>query len=122
MKKIKLTPEQHREVRTRQHTNYKAHIDKLINLCPEVFDRVNPKPLAIGSAEMILSVPGLGLNDDLVSDILTCWCSRREYIRSAHEMRERWNVFGVPVGAIIDWQQKRFDSTYHSMRRKGLYK
>lgn len=110
-----------RDNRNRQHTNYKAHIGRLISLFPEVFDRDNPKPLAIGTAEMLLSVPSLGLDDDLLSDVLTCWCSRREYIRSAHEMRERWNIAGVPVGPIIDWQQKRFDKTYHSMVRKGLY-
>lgn len=104
-----------------QHVNYKAHIGRLIAMFPDVFDRDNPKPLAIGTAELLLSIPSLQMDDDLISDVLACWCSRREYIRSAHEMRERWNVLGVPVGPIIDWQQKRFDSIYHRMNRRGYY-
>lgn len=120
MKKKSESPSA-RDRRRKQHENYKANIGRLISLFPEVFDRNNPKPLAIGTAEMLLSVPSLGLDDDLVSDVLSCWCSRREYIRSAHEMRERWNIANVPVGPIIDWQQKRFDRIYHSMMRRGYY-
>lgn len=110
-----------RDRRTKQHANYKENIDRLIAMFPEVFDRNNPKPLAIGTAEMLLSIPSLKMDDDLLSDVLCCWCGRREYFRSAHEMRERFNVLGVPVGPIIDWQQKRFDRIYHSMMRRGLY-
>ncbi len=110
-----------KERRTAMHRNYKAYIGRLIALFPEVFDRENPKPLAIGTAEMLLSLPALKMDDDLVSDVLACWCSRREYIRAAYQLRERWNVVGVPVGPIIDWQQKRFDNLYRKMLKRGLY-
>lgn len=118
---MKVNPQSARERRNRQHATYKAHIGRLITMFPEVFDRDNPKPLAIGTAELLLSMPSLQMDDDILSDVLACWCSRREYIRAAHEMRERWNVLGVPVGEIEPWQQKKFDARYNSMSKRGLY-
>lgn len=110
-----------RERKQRQHEIYKAHIERLITMFPEVFDRDNPKPLAIGTAEMLLSIPSLQMDDDTLAAVLSCWCSRREYIRAAHQLKQRWNVAGVPVGPIIQWQQSRFDKAFAVMTRRGLY-
>lgn len=110
-----------RQRKQKQHEVYKEHIGRLIALFPEVFDRDAPKPLAIGSAEMLLSMPSLQMDDDTLAAVLGCWCSRREYVRAAHELRQRWNVLGVPVGPIIDWQQQRFDKAFRKMSQRGLY-
>lgn len=106
-------------IKVRNHELYKEKIGILISLFPVVFDKEDPKPLPIGAAEMLLEIPDLGLDDDSLAAVMQCWCSRREYVRSAVRYKARFNFDGSQLCPMKSWELDGFFKRYRAMRIRG---
>lgn len=113
-----------------QYKIYKANINKLIALYPNLFNKEFPLPLAIGIDKLLK--PQLGLSCRQISAVLRCWTNRKEYqfmlcsvygryhidglfseLRTEHSVSERTLKFvrNQKLGDVIEFM-KAFEKRY----------
>lgn len=88
-----------------------ALADQLEQSYPGMFDRENPKPLAIGVFYQVH--PELSDGERrVVQPLLAWWCSRRAYLRACIvEGSQRFNLDGSVAGPVNEGQRQ------HAIRR-----
>lgn len=84
------------------YNRYKANIGKLIAQYPNLFDKKDPKPLAIGMQDLLLGAgsANLGLSRTMIGDCLKVWTNREEYHRAVRQdgaIRYDLNMFHVEL-------------------------
>ena len=85
---------------------YKAHIDKLIELYPEAFNKEYPLPLALGVHKTIQKAvkwPPYRLHA-----VMAIWTSRMEYNLMANTTGKRYSLEGKEVSSISEEHQNQF--------------
>lgn len=95
------------------HLIYKANIDKLIALFPKVFDKEDPLPLAGDIVEALRLIPNLGIDEEDIYHVITCWTARAEYCRAMVNYGWRFSLAGKKIEPIdfdkLDYQLHRLN-------------
>lgn len=68
-------------MKNNQYRVYKANIDKLIQLYPFIFNKKEPKILAIGFYQQLAMDGAHGLTNTVLRSVLMIWTNRHEYLR-----------------------------------------
>lgn len=85
---------------------YKAHIDKLIEKYPAVFNKEYPLPLELGSHKRIKQE--MGWHPQRVHAVLTIWTSRMEYNMMANTVGRRYTLDGEEGSTITKEHSDNF--------------
>lgn len=68
-------------MKNNQYRVYKANIDKLIELYPDIFNKKAPKILAIGFYQQLAMDDAHGFTNTVLRSVLMIWTNRFEYLR-----------------------------------------
>lgn len=84
-----------------QYRVYKANIDKLIELYPNIFNKKAPKPLAIGLYQQLAMDVQVVLTNTVLRAVLMIWTNRFEYLREVIRPNAvRYNLDGSIQGEV----------------------
>ena len=80
----------------------------------EVFDALQPKPLAIGIHTAILA--DLGRDPTVLSRALSYWCSQQRYLTALCANDQRYGLDGLPNGEVTTEQRLHAREVLRRMR------
>lgn len=82
-------------MKNNQYRAYKANIDKLIELYPDIFNKKAPKILAIGLYQQLAMDVQVNLTNTVLRSVLMIWTNRFEYLREVIKPNAvRYNLDG----------------------------
>ena len=88
-------------MKNKQYRVYKANIDKLIELYPDIFNKKAPKILAIGLYQQLAMDVQVNLTNTVLRSVLMVWTNRFEYLREVIRPNAvRYNLDGSVHGEV----------------------
>lgn len=106
---------------TKRSRHNRKKLELLLTHWPEAFSLNAPRPLAVGTAELIAAdmcargITGTGK----IRSAVAMYTRRASYLKALAAGGARYNLAGEPAGEVTEEQQKLARETLAAMKKKG---